>query len=70
MTGAALMVQNATGNGSASSVGVQWIEKSYHIRAPSDAWSCIRIVIGVWETWETPRTCCLDREQLLFSRAN
>jgi hypothetical protein len=69
-TGAALTVQDATGNGSASSVGVQWLPKSYRVRASSDAGGRIRIVIGVWGTWETPRTYYVDNVRILFTRAS
>jgi len=69
-TGAALTVQDATGNGSASSVGVQWLQKNYRVRATSDAGGRIRIVIGVWGTWETPRTYYVDNVRILFTRAS
>jgi hypothetical protein len=69
-TGAELTVQDATGNGSGSSVGVQWLPKSYRVRASSDAGGHMRIVIGVWGTWETPRTYYVDDVRLRFTRAD
>ena len=69
-TAAALTVQDATGNGSASNVGVQWLPKSYRVRASSDAGGRMQIVIGVWGTWATPRTYYIDNVQLLFTRAS
>jgi hypothetical protein len=70
MTGAALTVQDATGNGSASSVDVQWLPKSYRVRASSDVGGGMRIVIGVWGTWEPPRTYYVDNVPPLFTRAS
>ena len=69
-TAAALTVRDASGNGSASDVGVQWLPKSYRVRASSDAGGRMQIVIGVWGTWETPRTYYIDNVQLLFTRAS
>ena len=69
-TAAALTVQDATGNGSASDVGVQWLQKSYRMRAVSDPGGRIHIVIGVWGTWETLRTYYVDNVRLLFTRAS
>ena len=68
-TGAELTVQDATGNGSGSGVGVQWLPKSYRVRALSDAGGHMRIVIGVWGMWETPRTYYVDNVRLRFTRA-
>ena len=68
-TAAALTVQEATGNGSPANVGVRWLQKSYRVRASSDAGGRMRIVIGVWGTWETPRTYYIDNVRLLFTRA-
>lgn len=69
-TAAALTVRDASGNGSASDVGVQWLPKSYRMRAVSDPGGRIQIVIGVWATWETPRTYYIDNVRLLFTRAS
>jgi len=69
-TAAALTVQDATGNGSSSDVGVQWLQKSYRTRAVSDPGGRIHIVIGVWGTWETSRTYYVDNVRLLFTRAS
>ena len=69
-TAAALEVQDATGNGSASSVGVQWLQKSYRVQAVSDPGGHIQIVVGVWGTWQTPRTYYIDNVRLLFTRAS
>ncbi len=69
-TAAALTVQDATGNGSPSNVGVQWLQKRYRVPASSDAGGRLQIVIGVWGTWETPRTYYIDNVRLLFTRAS
>jgi hypothetical protein len=69
-TAAALTVQDATGNGSASDVGVQRLHKSYNVRASSDAGGRMQIVIGVWGTWETPRTYYIDNVRLLFTQTS
>ena len=69
-TAAALTVQDATGNGSPANVGVRWLQKNYRVRAYSDAGGRMRIVIGVWGTWETPRTYYIDNVRLLFTRAS
>ena len=69
-TAAALTVRDATGNGSASNVGVQWLQKSYRMRAVSDPGGRIQIVLGVWGTFETARTYYIDNVRLLFTRAS
>jgi hypothetical protein len=40
------------------------------MRAVSDPGGRIHIVIGVWGTWETPRTYYVDNVRLLFTRAS
>jgi len=49
-----------TGNGSETSVGYQWLTKSYTATASAGASGRLHVVVGVWGTWETARTYYLD----------
>jgi len=60
-TGSAdLMFQDSTGSGSDSDEGYRWLEKSYSFDVPSGPDGVLYVTIGVWGTWETPRTYYVD----------
>lgn len=52
--------QDSTGNGHDSDVGYQWLTKEYEFSALSSSQGELVVFIGVWGTWETPRTYYLD----------
>lgn len=56
-----------TGNGAAADVGYVWMEKSFAFTARSSADGGLHVLIGVWGTWETPRTYYLDRVRVTLT---
>lgn len=55
-----LVYQGHTGNGSDTDIGFKWLAKSYDFDVTSESDSTLYVIIGVWGTWETPRTYYLD----------
>lgn len=53
-------VQDNTGNGLDEDSGYAWLKKSFDYEVDSDSSGTIYVFIGVWGTWETPRTYYLD----------
>jgi len=53
-------VQEPTGNGASSDVGYRWLRKRFHAAVSGDASGVLYVVVGVWGTWETPRTYFVD----------
>ena len=53
-------VQDHTGNGSDSDVGYRWLRKSVSPSISADGSGRVYVVLGVWGTWETPRTYYVD----------
>ena len=70
VSAAELMIQDATGNGSGTDVGNRWLAKRYAARAQADSEGRLYVVLGVWGTWETPRTYYVDNVRLLFTRVS
>ena len=62
-----LTYQGNTGNGANSDVGYRWFEKSYNFDATSGADGKLYVDIGVWGTWETPRTYYIDNVRVVFT---
>lgn len=56
-----------TGNGASGDVGFVWQEKSYRFTATSNAGGALYVSIGVWGTWEGPRTYYLDRVRVTLT---
>ena len=52
--------QDETGNGSSTDAGYRWQTRTYSTMATPDASRRIRVVVGVWGTWETARTYYID----------
>jgi hypothetical protein len=50
-----------TGNGSNRDVGHVWLAKRQELEVRSGEGGVLHVVLGVWGTWETPRTYFLDR---------
>lgn len=53
-------VQDHTGNGANNDVGYRWLHKSFHAAVPGDVSGVVYVVVGIWGTWETPRTYFVD----------
>jgi hypothetical protein len=64
-----LVYQGSTGNGASSDVGFQWLTKNYSFTAQSDSTGKLYLIIGVWGTFETPRTYFLDAVNVSFALA-
>ncbi len=54
-----LTYQGDTGNGSGTP-GYKWLDKSYDFTMQSGSEGKLYLTIGVWGTWETPRTYYID----------
>jgi hypothetical protein len=49
-----------TGNGAGADAGYVWMEKAFSFSTRSSLQGGLHVLIGVWGTWETPRTYYLD----------
>jgi len=58
--------QGSTGNGSDSDSEYIWTRKEYGVIVESGETGELSVVIGVWGTWETPRTYYLDHLRITF----
>ncbi len=56
--------QDSTGNGMDSDSGFIWMEKSYDATVDPRSDGVLWVVIGVWGTWETPRTYFVDEVKI------
>lgn len=61
-----LVYQGDTGNGSQTGTGYKWLEKSYDFTVQSNSSGRLYIIIGIWGTWETPRTYYVDKVLVSF----
>jgi hypothetical protein len=61
-----LSFRGDTGNGQQGNVGYRWVDKSYTVTARTDAQGRLWVAIGVWGTWETPRTYYIDDVKIEF----
>ncbi len=59
--------RDKTGNGHDSDIGFVWLEKTYNSDMKAGSDGAIWVVIGVWGTFETPRTYFLDDAQITFT---
>lgn len=59
--------RDKTGNGQDSDVGYLWLDKSYISETRAGADGTVWVVIGVWGTFETPRTYFIDAVKLTFT---
>lgn len=65
-----LSFQDETGNGAEDDVGFVWLPKRYafqNVEADPDT-GVLWVSIGVWGTFETPRTYFIDDVELIFTR--
>ena len=61
-----LTMRDDTGNGANSDAGYLWTGKQYTVDRRSSAGGKIYVSIGVWGTWETPRTYYVDFVYIAF----
>lgn len=54
------VIRGDTANGHAADSGYVWLDKAYDSTVTSDASGHLWVVVGVWGTWETPRTYFVD----------
>jgi hypothetical protein len=64
-----LVYQGDTGNGASSDVGYLWLRKNYSFSVESDTSGKLYVTIGVWGTWEVPRTYYLDNLEIVFNES-
>ena len=63
-----LVWQGHTGNGSDRDVGFQWLAKDYDFNVHAGPDGQLYILVGIWGTWETPRTYYLDSLAVSFTK--
>ncbi len=61
-----LTVQGSTNNGGVQ--GYNWLTKSYSFNVTSNAQGKIWVHIGLWGTWEAPRTYYYDNTQIKITQ--
>jgi hypothetical protein len=61
-----LVYQEDTGNGCQPGTGYKWLEKSYDFTVESNSSGKLYVIIGIWGTWEAPRTYYVDEVQVSF----
>ena len=63
-----LVFRDETGNGSSTDVGHVWGTRSYALgTATADGDGLLWVALGVWGTFETPRTYFIDDLELIFT---
>jgi len=55
-----LPYQGNSGHGGPNDIGYVWVEKAYEQELESGPDGLLYVVVGVWGTWETPRTYYID----------
>lgn len=63
-----LIYQGDTGISADTGPGFMWLEKSYDFDATSASRGELFVILGIWGTYETPRTYYLDAVQVTFTR--
>ncbi len=61
--------QDDTGNGMDSDSGFLWLDKAYDSSVAVGGDGMLWVAIGVWGTWETPRTYFVDDVQISIRAA-
>lgn len=62
-----LPYQDETGKNS-DEPGLRWLDKSYSFRTSSGVDGKITVLIGVWGTWEAPRTYLIDNVTIGYEK--
>jgi hypothetical protein len=63
-----LAFRDGTGNGAGADVGYRWVDRTYTMEARADAAGQVWVVVGVWGTWESPRTYYVDDLKVAFTK--
>jgi hypothetical protein len=63
-----LVFRDQTGHGVDADVGYRWVDRSYTMEARTDASGVMWVAVGVWGTWESPRTYYVDDLKVAFTR--
>jgi len=63
-----LVYQGDTGNGADTSTGFVWSVKRYTFSAVASSGGELFVILGIWGTYETPRTYYLDDVRVAFTR--
>jgi hypothetical protein len=63
-----LTFQDDTGHHQEEDIGYTWLNKSYTLTVQTSANGTIYLSIGVWGTWETPRTYYIDAVNISFNK--
>ncbi len=62
-----LSFQGDTGHGQSQDAGLVWLDKSYSFTATASGAGTLYVALGVWGTWETPRTYFVDDVTVRFT---
>lgn len=62
-----LTFQEDTGHGAEEDLGLVWTDRAYELTATTGEDGRLWVAIGVWGTWETPRTYFVDDVELTFT---
>jgi hypothetical protein len=65
-----LTYQDDTGHHQDEDIEFIWLEKNYTFSILTDDTGKIYVSIGVWGTWETPRTYYIDSVNITFSKVS
>lgn len=65
-----LTFQDDTGHGQEEDIGYTWLNKSYTLTVQTDDNGTVYIAIGVWGSWETPRTYYIDAVNISFEKVS
>ena len=65
-----LTFQDDTGHHQQEDIGYKWLNKSYTLTVQTNENGSVYISIGVWGTWETPRTYYIDAVNISFNKVS
>ena len=65
-----LTFQDHTGHNQQEDIGYTWLNKSYTMTVETDDNGTLYLCIGVWGTWETPRTYYIDAVNISFNKVS
>jgi hypothetical protein len=65
-----LTFQDDTGHHQQEDIGYIWLNKSYDLTVQTTENGTIYLAIGIWGTWETPRTYYIDTINITFDKVS